>query len=114
MAITEKYNPGILMTRVALHYAMEGEMSAFVDHEDFKKIHIQISKKDPGESPFHIIKDPNRSDATILLLSGTRLMNHGTLEKDKDVLGSVSVFYEGRSSVTFDTFQKFLDWFQIE
>ncbi|MCJ7586735.1 MAG: hypothetical protein MUQ00_02385 [Candidatus Aminicenantes bacterium] len=113
--ITEqKYDPGHLMTRIALHYAMEGKMAASVDHEDFKKIRIVISKKDPRESPFIITKDPDRSDATICLQSGTRIMmNHSILENEKDVLGSVSVFYEGRSPVTFDTYPKFVDFFQI-
>jgi hypothetical protein len=109
-----KYDPGSLLMQFALHYEVQGKMVFSVDVADLKNTKIQIFKKDSEASPFHILKDPKRPDAAVLLLSGTRIMSHDALEKEKDNLGKVVAYHEGRPPVEFDTYQEFLNWLQIE
>jgi len=112
--MNEKYDPGYLLTRLALHYESVGKMRFSADLKDLKNSYIQIANKDPKSPVFRIIKDPNRSGAAVLLLSGNRLLANNDLEKEKDNLGNVTASYEGRTPVHVDTFQKFLKWLGIE
>jgi hypothetical protein len=108
------YDPGMLLMQLALHYECLGKMAFGVDLKDLKNTYIQIANKDPKAPDFRILKDPTRSDAAILLLSGNRLMGNNELENEKDKLGKVTASYEGRPPVNFDTFQDFLKWLGIE
>ena len=108
------YSPDNLIMEVAIRSVLAGKATFPQDLSQLKKTYVKIFKKDKSASPFTILKDPNRSDAAILLLSGARVMNHASLEEAKDELGSVEVSYEGRKPETFDTFQQFLEWLQLK
>jgi len=104
----------MLLLQLALHYESIGKAAFSADVADLKNSYIQIVRKDPKAPDFRILKDPNRSDASVLFLSGDRLMGNNELEKEKENLGKVTVSYEGRPPVIFDTFQDFLKWLGIE
>ena len=109
----EKYNPIVLLFRLAHRYEIEVKLVATVDLANLKNTYIKILLKDPSAPPFIIIKDPNKPDASILLLSGSHVMNHESLEKAKDDLGRVEAFYEGKQPERFETYEQFLAWLQL-
>jgi hypothetical protein len=108
------YDPGMLLLQLALHYESIGKAVFSADVKDLKNSYIQIVRKDPEAPDFKILKDPNGSDASVLLLSGNSLMGNNELENEKDNLGKVTVSYEGRPPISFDMFQDFLKWLGIK
>lgn len=103
----EKYDPARLMMNVAMLVKSVGAMVFSVDQEDLKKIQIHIALKNPNLAPFLIIKDPERSDATILLLQGTRVKKSNSLVTAKDDLAAVTIYYEGKIYRSFASYEDF-------
>jgi len=103
----EKYDPDRLMMNVAMQIKSVGAMVFSADQEDLKKIQIHITLKDPKASPFLIIKDPERSDAAILLLQGTRVKRSNSLIATKDNLAAVTIYYEGKIYRSFPSYEDF-------
>jgi hypothetical protein len=102
------------MMRFSLQYESQRKGVNFGDPKGRKQTQIQIFRKDPKAPPFLIVKNPDRLDAAVLLLSGNELMVSNALENEKDNLGRVTASYESGTPVHFTTFQEFLKWLGIE
>ena len=104
-----KYDPNVLMMEIALLNKMAGKMSASVDGtEDFKDYQIEIELKGQEQKPLIIRYDSYLKVGPLLISQGDKVFSEDILEKRKDDLGRVMVYYRGQKYASFDNFSAFI------
>ncbi len=113
--MSNKHDPILLMMQTALLIKLTGKMAASVDGaEDFKEFRIEIEMKGQEQKPLIISDDRHIKVGIVLITQGNKVFSEDILEKRKDELGRVLVYYKGKKHISFDSFEEHVNWLGID
>jgi hypothetical protein len=110
-----KYDPYFLMLSTVFNVKKKEEMPArVIRQEGFKDFRIKIDLNNQNKEPLIITDDQYMKGEPLSFHQGNKVFSEDIIEKRKDNLGRVTVFYKGQEYISFDNFADYLNWLGIK
>ena len=110
-----KYDSYILMVKTAIKLKIEGKMVVdVIGKENYKDIKIELNLNDQTKKPLVITDDPYIKGDPFLILQEDKVFSSDILEKRKDNLRRVTVYYKDKEYISFDNFDEYINWLGID
>ena len=109
-----KYNPYLLMLKTAIYVKIKDKTSVrAIRKEGFKDLKIKIDLNNQNQKPLIITDNQYIKGEPLSFLQGKNVFSEDIIEKRKDDLGHVTVYYKGQEYISFDNFADYLNWLGI-
>ena len=109
------YDPYYLMLSTAFNVKKKEETpSRVMRKEGFKDFKIKIDLNNHNKEPLVIADGQYTKGEPLSFLQGNKVFSEDIIEKRKDLLGHVTVYYKGQEYMSFDNFAEYLNWLGIK